>query len=46
MVVVYCYLEKRNHKLLKFHVNMSSYLEISVSFFEAPPSNKRHILNL
>ena len=32
-IVVYCCLEKENDKVLKFHVNNSSYLEISPSLF-------------
>ena len=41
MVVICYYSGKEIHKVLKFHVNNSSYFEISVSLFLAQPSNKR-----
>ena len=37
MVVVYCYLERKDHKVLKFHVTSSSYFEISFPFFKHHP---------
>ena len=33
MIVIYCYLEIRNCKVLKFHVNNFSYFEIGGSLF-------------
>ena len=38
MVAIYCYLKGENDKVLKFHLNNSSYFEIS------PPFNKCHTL--
>ena len=43
---MYCYLKKDCDKVLKFHLKILSYFEISASFFYAPPSNKRHTLKL
>ena len=31
MEVVYCYLERKNHKFLEFHENSSFYFEISAT---------------
>ena len=31
MVVICCYLERENNKVLQFYVNDSSYLEVSAS---------------
>ena len=44
-VVIYCYLEKENYKLLELYVNDSSYFEISASIFWALPSNKLRTLH-
>ena len=33
MTVIYCYLEREKYKVLKFHINNSSYCEISASLF-------------
>ena len=30
MAVIYCYLKSENYKVLKFHMNYSSYFEIGV----------------
>ena len=43
MVVIYCYLVKQNYKVLRFHVNDSSTLEMSASFFSVPPPSKPHL---
>ena len=32
MVVIDCYLDKENYKVLEFHVNSPSYFEISAPF--------------
>ena len=39
MVVLYCYLERKNYKVLKFHENNYSYFEIT---FSERPSKKGH----
>ena len=39
MVVIYCCLKKRKQKVIKFHVNYSSYFEISAFLFQAPHLN-------
>ena len=31
MVVIYCYLDRENYKVLKFHSNILSYIKISAS---------------
>ena len=41
MAVMYCHLERRNDRVLKFHVKIFSYFEIIASIFSTPPSNKR-----
>ena len=46
MVVIHVYLEKDNGKFFKFHINNSSFLEINVSLFKVPPSNKYRPLTL
>ena len=33
MMVIFCYLERENYKVLKCHVNNLSYIEISASLF-------------
>ena len=39
MAVIFCYL-KKNYKVLRFHMNKSSFFEIMVSLFLAPPFSK------
>ena len=46
MIVMYYYLEKDCNKILKLHVKIFSYFEISASCFYAPPSNKCQTLKL
>lgn len=36
MAVVYCYLEKENYKVLKFHMNNFSYFETRATLHQAP----------
>ena len=36
MVVSYCYLEIKNDKICKFHLNSYSYFQISAYLFQAP----------
>ena len=40
MKFVYCYLKGNNDNVLKFHTNDFSYLGMSASLFQAPPSDK------
>ena len=40
MLFIYCYLGKKNGKVLKLYMNISLYLEISASLFYALPSIK------
>ena len=35
MVFIYCYLERKNDKVLKFHLNKSFYFEINASLLRA-----------
>ena len=39
MVVIYCYLERENEEILKFHVNSFCYFKINGSLFNVPPSS-------
>ena len=41
MVVIFCYLASENYTVLKFHVNSSSYFEVSAPLFQVTLSNKR-----
>ena len=43
MVVIYCYMERENYMVLKFH---RFNFEIMASLFNTPPSSKRHTLKL
>ena len=44
MVVIYCYLERGNYKVLKFHVNVSFTLkEAPLSFKRRPPISTTHL---
>ena len=40
MTVIYCYLERKNYKVLKFHINNFTYFEISPSLFKASKLDK------
>ena len=40
-VVIFCYFQKENHKVLKFHVNNSYFFQISLSFKRCPPINTK-----
>ena len=46
MTVIYCYLERKNYKVLKLHMNNFSYFETSASLFKEPLSNKRRTSKL
>ena len=46
MKFVYCYLKGNNDNVLKFHTNDFSYLGMSASLFQAPPSDKHCTLKL
>ena len=36
MIVIFCYFQKENYKVLKIHLNNSSFFEISTSLYKAP----------
>ena len=40
MVVIYCYLEIDNHKVLKKYLNNSFFFRIRISLFYALPNSK------
>lgn len=45
LVVIYCYLEKKNYKFLKFDIKFPFTLKYSTSIFLAPPHLKTLELN-